>query len=252
MRCLKRCVPAATPGIAFLSGGQSDIDATAHLNAMNGGLDLPWPLTFSYGRALQAAPQSAWAGKPANVAAAQRAFAHRARMNSLATRGEWKRGTGKATGVSHGCRLYLSRLRPSNRTAFAETLESALAAGDVASLQLRLKGASDDRIRAAAQALMPIAQAAGVAFIVNDRPDLAVEIGRRRRSYRTGRHALPRGARACRRHCRGRRHLPRLAPSRDRRGGAGADYVAFGAFSHTNQGSEDPLRTRPDSTGGRK
>jgi fructose-bisphosphate aldolase class I len=89
IRCLKACVPPAVPGIAFLSGGQSDENATAHLNAMNKGFELPWPLTFSYGRALQAAPQKAWGGKPANVAAAQRAFAHRARMNSLATRGEW-------------------------------------------------------------------------------------------------------------------------------------------------------------------
>ena len=90
VKCLKACVPALVPGIAFLSGGQSDIEATAHLNAMNRGFDLPWPLSFSYGRALQAAPQKVWAGDPSNVAAAQRAFAHRARMNSLATRGEWK------------------------------------------------------------------------------------------------------------------------------------------------------------------
>jgi fructose-bisphosphate aldolase class I len=89
IKCLKECVPPAIPGIAFLSGGQSDEEATAHLNAMNKHADLPWPLTFSYGRALQAAPQKAWSGKPANVPAAQRAFAHRAQMNSLATRGEW-------------------------------------------------------------------------------------------------------------------------------------------------------------------
>jgi len=88
---LKRCVPAAVPGIAFLSGGQSDEDATAHLNAMNAAhSNLPWPLTFSYGRALQAAPQKAWSGKEDNVAAAQRDFAHRAHMNSLASVGEWK------------------------------------------------------------------------------------------------------------------------------------------------------------------
>jgi fructose-bisphosphate aldolase class I len=86
---LMNCVPAAVPGIAFLSGGQSDEDATAHLNAMNAGYDLPWALTFSYGRALQAAPQKAWSGKPENVAAAQAAFAHRARMNGLASMGEW-------------------------------------------------------------------------------------------------------------------------------------------------------------------
>jgi fructose-bisphosphate aldolase, class I len=89
IRMLKACVPAAVPGIAFLSGGQSDEDATAHLNAMNRIGGLPWPLTFSYGRALQAAPQKAWSGKAENVAAGQRAFTHRARMNSLAARGEW-------------------------------------------------------------------------------------------------------------------------------------------------------------------
>jgi fructose-bisphosphate aldolase, class I len=86
---LKACVPAAVPGIAFLSGGQSDEDATAHLSAMNRIGGLPWSLTFSYGRALQAAPQKAWSGKPENVAAGQRAFTHRAQMNSLASKGEW-------------------------------------------------------------------------------------------------------------------------------------------------------------------
>jgi fructose-bisphosphate aldolase class I len=90
VRLLKSCVPAAVPGIAFLSGGQSDADATAHLDAMNRIGGLPWPLTFSYGRALQAAPQKAWSGRTENVAAGQRAFTHRARMNSLAARGEWK------------------------------------------------------------------------------------------------------------------------------------------------------------------
>ncbi|MGB3808462.1 MAG: class I fructose-bisphosphate aldolase [Parvibaculum sp.] len=86
----KRTVPAAIPGIVFLSGGQSDEDATAHLNAMNAIGNLPWALSFSYGRALQAAPQKAWAGKAENVPAAQKAFAHRAKMNSLAALGKWK------------------------------------------------------------------------------------------------------------------------------------------------------------------
>src|SRR5882757_6287967 len=89
VRLLKACVPAAVPGIAFLSGGQSDEDATAHLNAMNQLGPLPWRLTFSYGRALQAAPQKAWSGKSENVAAGQRAFAHRAKMNGAATLGKW-------------------------------------------------------------------------------------------------------------------------------------------------------------------
>ncbi|MCZ7659542.1 MAG: fructose-bisphosphate aldolase class I [Xanthobacteraceae bacterium] len=90
VRLLRACVPAAVPGIAFLSGGQSDEEATAHLDAMNKIGGLPWKLTFSYGRALQAAPQKAWSGKTENVAAAQRAFAHRARMNGLAALGQWK------------------------------------------------------------------------------------------------------------------------------------------------------------------
>jgi fructose-bisphosphate aldolase class I len=90
VRMLKSCVPAAVPGIAFLSGGQSDEEATAHLDAMNRIGNLPWGLTFSYGRALQAAPQKAWSGKAENVAAGQQAFTHRAHMNSLASKGEWK------------------------------------------------------------------------------------------------------------------------------------------------------------------
>ena len=90
VKMLKQCVPGAVPGIAFLSGGQSDEEATAHLDAMNKIGDLPWQLTFSYGRALQHAPQTTWAGKSENVAAAQRAFSHRARMNSLAALGQWK------------------------------------------------------------------------------------------------------------------------------------------------------------------
>jgi len=92
VKMLKNCVPPAVPGIAFLSGGQSDEEATAHLDAMNKLGPLPWALTFSYGRALQAAPQKAWSGKKENVAAAQRAFAHRARMNGLASLGKWAQG----------------------------------------------------------------------------------------------------------------------------------------------------------------
>src|SRR6201747_1673220 len=95
IRLLKSCVPAAVPGIAFLSGGQSDEDATAHLDAMNRLGNLPWALTFSYGRALQAAPQKAWSGKTENVAAAQAAFAHRALMNSLASLGKWTKADEK-------------------------------------------------------------------------------------------------------------------------------------------------------------
>src|SRR6187399_1580552 len=96
VKLLKSCVPGAVPGIAFLSGGQSDEEATAHLDAMNKIGGLPWKLTFSYGRALQAAPQKAWSGKAENVAAGQRAFSHRARMNGLAAQGQWKTDLEKA------------------------------------------------------------------------------------------------------------------------------------------------------------
>ena len=89
LKVLKNCVPPAVPGIAFLSGGQSDVEATAHLDAMNRIADTPWRLSFSYGRALQAAPQKAWSGKAENVTAAQTAFSHRAEMNGLASLGKW-------------------------------------------------------------------------------------------------------------------------------------------------------------------
>jgi fructose-bisphosphate aldolase class I len=93
---LKRCVPAAVPGIAFLSGGQSSEDATAHLHYMNAAGPLPWKLTYSYGRALQADALKAWAGKAENVAAARKAFSHRARMNALAASGKWAQTLEKA------------------------------------------------------------------------------------------------------------------------------------------------------------
>jgi len=77
------------PGIMFLSGGQSDLDATARLNAMNARGPHPWSLSFSYGRALQAAPLQRWRGNSENVPAAQAALLHRARMNGAATIGGW-------------------------------------------------------------------------------------------------------------------------------------------------------------------
>jgi fructose-bisphosphate aldolase, class I len=89
LRCLKRHVPAAVPGIVFLSGGQSDEAATEHLNAINSLGPQPWELSFSYGRALQAPAQHAWRGSLENVAAAQQAYLHRARMNGLARAGKW-------------------------------------------------------------------------------------------------------------------------------------------------------------------
>jgi len=95
VKVLKECAPAAVAGIAFLSGGQSDEQATAHLSAINAIGGLPWPVTFSYGRALQHAPQVAWSGKADNVAKAQAAFAHRALMNSLAALGKWTKADEK-------------------------------------------------------------------------------------------------------------------------------------------------------------
>jgi len=90
VRCLRRTVPAAVPGIVFLSGGQSDEDATLHLDAMNRLPEpLPWRLSFSYGRALQAAPLKAWGGKAANLSAGQAAFLERAKANGAATQGAY-------------------------------------------------------------------------------------------------------------------------------------------------------------------
>ena len=94
VECFRATVPAAVPGIVFLSGGQSDDEATTNLDAINryaAKVRAPWALSFSYGRGLQAAPQKAWSGKSENVAAAQRAFVHRAAMNGLAALGQWKR-----------------------------------------------------------------------------------------------------------------------------------------------------------------
>ena len=86
---LKRTVPPIVPGVVFLSGGQSDINATAHLNAMNYKYDAPWALTFSYARALQRTPLAAWLDQPQNKGAGQSALAHRAKMNAMASIGEW-------------------------------------------------------------------------------------------------------------------------------------------------------------------
>jgi fructose-bisphosphate aldolase class I len=89
VRCMKRVVPAAVPGLVFLSGGQTDLQATEHLNAMNRLEGLPWQLSFSFGRALQAPVLKAWKGEAANVAAAQQAFHHRAWCNSKARFGKY-------------------------------------------------------------------------------------------------------------------------------------------------------------------
>ena len=89
MKCLLENVPEDLPGIAFLSGGQSDIDATANLDALNKLGGNPWKLTFSYGRALQQAALKSWLGQSENVVNAQEAFSHRAKMNRLAALGKW-------------------------------------------------------------------------------------------------------------------------------------------------------------------
>ncbi len=89
LKCLYKHVPAGVPGIVFLSGGQSDEDATANLNAMNASAPHPWELSFSYGRALQAPALKAWAGKPENAEPAQRAYYHRAKMNAAARTGSY-------------------------------------------------------------------------------------------------------------------------------------------------------------------
>ncbi|HLY07363.1 MAG TPA: thiamine phosphate synthase [Rhizomicrobium sp.] len=145
--------------------------------------------------------------------------------------------------VKERCRLYLVTPPVFDPQGFAESLRAALGAGDVASLQLRLKTAGDDQIRRAARVLMPIAQQAGVAFIVNDRPDLAAElgadgvhIGQDDMAYaetraRVGRDAIVGVT------CHSSRHLAVDAAE------AGADYVAFGAFFPT---ATKDAKTRAD------
>jgi fructose-bisphosphate aldolase, class I len=96
VRCFRATVPAAVPGIVFLSGGQSDEVATAHLNAMNQLGNLPWQLSFSYGRALQAPALQAWKGETANVDAGRNAFLHRAKLNSAARSGSYTADMEKA------------------------------------------------------------------------------------------------------------------------------------------------------------
>jgi thiamine-phosphate pyrophosphorylase len=143
-------------------------------------------------------------------------------------------GTGKEGGVSDRCRLYLITPPTLEPALFAETLKRALDGGDVASLQLRLKGVSDDAIRRATEILMPVAQAAGVAFIINDRPDLAaklgadgVHIGQGDAPYSEARARVG-PDRIVGVTCHDSRHLAIDASE------AGADYVAFGAFFPTS------------------
>jgi fructose-bisphosphate aldolase class I len=97
IRCFRHTVPAAVPGILFLSGGQGDEEATANLDAINKRGPLPWQVSFSYGRALQAAALKAWGGDDANMAAGQKAYLHRAHMNSLAQSGNWSEAAERAS-----------------------------------------------------------------------------------------------------------------------------------------------------------
>jgi len=143
------------------------------------------------------------------------------------------------------CRLYLITPQKIEPVAFAETLKRTLDAGDVASLQLRLKGASDDDVRRAAETLMPIAQAKNVAFLINDRPDLAselgadgVHIGQEDATYAQARAAVG-PDKIVGVTCHNSRHLAMEAAD------AGADYVAFGAFYPT-QTKEPKTRADPE------
>jgi len=152
-------------------------------------------------------------------------------------------GRGEEGGVSERCRLYLITPPKLEAKAFADTLKRTLDAGDVASLQLRLKDVSDDEIRRAAEILMPIAQKRDVAFILNDRPDLAaqlrcdgVHVGQEDASYAEARAAVGRGA-IVGVTCHDSRHLAMEAAE------AGADYVAFGAFFPT---ATKEAKTRAD------
>jgi fructose-bisphosphate aldolase class I len=98
IRCFRHTVPAAVPGILFLSGGQSDEEATANLDAINKKSPLPWAVSFSYGRALQAAALTAWRGEDTNAGAGQKAYLHRAKMNGLAQTGAWSPDAERAAG----------------------------------------------------------------------------------------------------------------------------------------------------------
>jgi fructose-bisphosphate aldolase class I len=107
LRCFKQAVPAAVPGIVFLSGGQSDEEATVNLDAINrhaAEVGAPWQLSFSYGRGLQAAPQKAWSGRTDNVAAAQRAFFHRAKLTAAARMGTYEPAMEKETAPAFASR----------------------------------------------------------------------------------------------------------------------------------------------------
>ena len=236
IRLLKSCVPAAVPGIAFLSGGQSDEEATAHLDAMNRIGGLPWQLTFSYGRALQAAPQKAWSGKAENVAAGQRAFTHRARMNSLASKGEWKADLEQKGGIDLATkpapprpmpRLYLATPVVDDPSPLIASLPGLLAGADIAAVLLRLKPTDPRSMISRIKALAPAIQNSGAALLLDGHVELVARSGADG-AHLTGIAAIEEA-------------LPTLKPDRIAgvgglttrhdsmaAGEAGADYVLFG------------------------
>ena len=102
LKVFNKVLPKELAGIAFLSGGQGDIEATENLNAINQIDDLLWPLTFSYARALQDAATKTWAGKQENLEVAQKVFTHRVKMNSLASQGKYSSDMEKGFATSDG------------------------------------------------------------------------------------------------------------------------------------------------------
>ena len=133
-----RHVPAAVPGIVFLSGGQTDEDATAHLNAMNARGPHPWQLSFSYGRALQAPALKAWGGEPENVAAGQAAYLHRAKMNGARPDGQLRAGDGDGRRPSTAWRSGAQRAPTS--TAARERPSAAVRDGAVGTGHVAVSG----------------------------------------------------------------------------------------------------------------
>ena len=188
IRLLKSCVPAAVPGIAFLSGGQSDEEATAHLDAMNRIGGLPWKLTFSYGRALQAAPQKAWSGKAENVAR-RPAGLHPSRADEFARkqrRVESRSGTEKG-GLSFmatnpprraRCRASISRRRSwTIPRRWSQACPALLAGADVAAVLLRLKSTDPRSMISRIKALAPAVQNGGAALLIDGNAELVARAG---------------------------------------------------------------------------
>ena len=197
---------------------------------------LPWRLTFSYGRALQAAPQKAWSGKAENAAAGQRAFTHRARMNSLASKGEWKADLEKEGGIDLATkpvpprpvpRLYLATPDVDDPSPLIASLPGLLAGADVAAVLLRLKPTDQRTMISRIKALAPAIQDSGAALLLDGHVELVARAGADG-AHLTGIEAMEEA-------------LPTLKPDRIAgvgglttrhdsmaAGEAGADYVLFG------------------------